>query len=207
MRIASIILNSIIVIVMSIVTVSFFEKDGKWSLANGRRPLKYFTFLSNVLCAVGALLIIFFPTVYPIWILKYMGTAAVTVTMVTVLVFLGPALGFKRVLTGRDFWLHLVNPILAIVSFTVCERTTLTAWNKIMPHNVFGVPAALWGMLPVVLYGLLYGYKVMLAPEGKRWDDLYGFNKGGKWYISVVLMLLGTAVICAVYWAVMYFLA
>jgi hypothetical protein len=207
MRVASIVLNSIIVVVMVVVYITYFRKEGKWAAKNGLRPLKYFTFLSNVFCAVGALLIIIFPTVYPIWIIKYMGIVSVTLTMMTVLVFLGPALGYKRVLTKQDFWLHLWNPVLAIVSFVVCERTTLAAWNRLMPRNVFGIPQALLGMVPMALYGLLYGYKVLLAPEAKRWEDFYGFNKGGKWYISVCLMVLGTGAICAVFWAVMHFLA
>jgi len=185
MRIASIVLNGIIVLDMLIITVLFFQKDGKWAFGNIKRPLKYFTFLSNVLGAVASLLIIIFPNLLPIWILKYVGTVAMTVTFVTVLVFLGPALGYKRVLEKHDFWMHLVNPILALVSFCVFERRPMSVWQ------------ALFGMLPVALYGMFYGYKVMLAKEGHRWEDFYGFNKGNKWYLSVILMILGTAIICA----------
>ena len=192
-RTVSIILNSIIVVVMAVTYVTFFRREGKWSASNGRRPLKYFTFLSNVFCAVASLLVIIFPDVYAVFLVKYAGTVAVTVTMVTVLVFLGPVLGYKRVLQKQDFWLHIVNPVLAIVSFGVFERQALS------------VPAAFLGLLPVVLYGILYGYKVMLAPEEKRWEDFYGFNKGGKWYISVCLMLLGTAAVCVAFRAGMHF--
>ena len=45
-------------------------------------------------------------------------------------------------------------------------------------------------MLPVVLYGPLYLYKIVYAPPQERWDDFYGFNKGGKWPIAFAAMLL-----------------
>ena len=50
---------------------------------------------------------------------------------------------------------------------------------------------ALLGVLPVLLYGSLYLYKVIYAPQGKRWDDFYGFNKNGKWPVSFAAMLAG----------------
>ncbi|MCR5558264.1 MAG: hypothetical protein K6F75_12000 [Butyrivibrio sp.] len=46
------------------------------------------------------------------------------------------------------------------------------------------------------LYAPLYLYKIVYAPEKKRWEDFYGFNQKGMWRISYVLMLLGTALIC-----------
>ena len=55
---------------------------------------------------------------------------------------------------------------------------------------------ALTGLLPVVLYGPLYLYKILYAPEGKRWDDFYGFNKSGKWPAAFAAMLAGTFLIC-----------
>ena len=55
---------------------------------------------------------------------------------------------------------------------------------------------ALLGLLPVMVYGPWYLYKIQFAPENKRWDDFYGFNKGGKWPISFAMMLVGTFLIC-----------
>ena len=43
----------------------------------------------------------------------------------------------------------------------------------------------------MLLYGLFYLYKIMYAPEEKRWEDFYTFNRGGKWPISFAAMLLG----------------
>ena len=35
----------------------------------------------------------------------------------------------------------------------------------------------------------LYINRVLFAPEGRRWEDFYGFNKGGKWPLSLAAML------------------
>ena len=55
---------------------------------------------------------------------------------------------------------------------------------------------SLLGMLPVILYGLLYAWKVLLCPEDRRWDDFYGYTKGGHWLLSACAMLLGTFLVC-----------
>ena len=51
-------------------------------------------------------------------------------------------------------------------------------------------------MVPVVLYGPFYLYKILYAPEKKRWDDFYGFNKQGKWPVAFAAMVAGTFAIC-----------
>ena len=33
---------------MVVVYITYFRKEGKWAAKNGLRPLKYFTFLSNL---------------------------------------------------------------------------------------------------------------------------------------------------------------
>ena len=53
-------------------------------------------------------------------------------------------------------------------------------------------------MLPVVLYGALYLYKVVLVPEESRWEDFYGFNKGGKWRTSFTAMIVGAFLVCVI---------
>jgi hypothetical protein len=163
-----------------------------------RAPLKiilrFFTALSNLLCALAALAVAVcrLGGDLPYWagVLKYVGTAAVTVTMLTVLCFLGPTIGYKKLLTGPDLWLHLVCPVLAIVS--------LLLWDK--PAMPFGAVAL--GTLPVVLYGAMYVYRVLRAPEPKRWPDFYGFNRGGKWAVSLIAMLAAAFLISVVLWRI-----
>ena len=154
--------------------------------------LRYFTALSNILCAIAALAVVIGrlcgQVPQAVLVLKYISTCAVTVTLRTVLAFLGPMIGYKPLLTGPDFWLHLVCPVLAIVS--------LLAWDK--PN--LGIGAVLLGALPVVAYGLLYLSKVILAPAEKRWDDFYGFNRGGRWPVSFVAITAASLLVSWLLW-------
>ncbi len=148
-----------------------------------QKALRYFTVLSNLLCAVSAVLICLAPDALWAWTLKFVGTAAVTVTMLTVLFFLGPAYGYKALLSGSDLIMHLVTPLLALASFLVFERRQES------------LLLAFLGLLPVALYGVLYGYKILAAPPEKAWEDFYGFNKGGRWGLSVLAMAAATLLI------------
>jgi hypothetical protein len=103
-------LNALIFTLTLILTAGFFRKDGSFRFCNGAVAFRYFTVLSNVFCAAAALLMCFSPSSSWAWTLKYIGTAAVTVTMLTVFLFLGPNLGYKRLLTGPDLYMHLVTP-------------------------------------------------------------------------------------------------
>ena len=80
--------------------------------------------------------------------------------------------------------MHLVTPLMALVSFCVFEKRGMT----------FG--QALLGMLPLVYYGPLYLYKIRFAPEGKRWEDFYGFNRNGKWKVACAARSVGCFLVC-----------
>lgn len=184
-------LNTLIALLTLLIVVSFFRKDGQWVPERGKFALRFFTTLSNILCAAACLLTALAMNAggVPewIWTLKYIGTAAVTVTMLTVLLFLAPSFGkgaLKVLLSGTDLFMHLITPLLALVSFCVFERRGMTFCQS------------LWGLLPVVLYGPLYLYKILFAPPEKRWDDFYGFNKQGKWPVAFAAMVAGTFAIC-----------
>lgn len=178
-------LNALIVLITAYLILRFFRSDGVWTPAKLKLAFRYFTVQSNVFCAFAALLTCLFPAAPWSWLLKYVGTAAVAVTMLTVLLFLGPSLGsYRELLTGADFYMHLVTPLLALLSFCLLERRGMA------------LPLALTGLIPVILYAVLYAYKILLAPKERAWEDFYGFNKSGKWYLSVLAMLTGTFLIC-----------
>ena len=186
----SILFNAAIFLITLVLTVGFFRKDGSWNAENGKKAFRFFTVQSNVLCAVSALLICVFPDAHAVWLLKYAGTAAVCVTMLTVLFYLGPVYSYKKLLSGTDLFMHLITPLLALVSCCVWEKRGLAFWE------------ALWGLAPVLLYGALYMYRVVFCPKDKpetpekAWDDFYGFNQTGKYYLSAAAMVAGAFLIC-----------
>ena len=156
---------------------------------------RYFTVLSNILCAVSSFMVAVFRItgILPeaILLFKYAGTAAVTVTMMTVLLFLGPIVyDYKSLLSGGDLWLHLICPLLAIVTYLIWDKPDVPFWT------------VLFGVLPVLLYGILYLYRVVLVPEEKRWEDFYGFNKDGKWPVAFAAMIAVASAISIVLWAI-----
>ena len=185
---ASIVINIAIFGITAYLVIGCFRKDGAWSPEKGKVAFRYFTVQSNVFCALASLLtaVCLLAGNLPEWavVLKYMGTAAVTLTMLTVLLFLGQVYAYKPLLSGSDFFMHLLNPLLALVSFCVFEKQPMT----------FGT--ALFGMVPILLYGPLYLYKTIFAPEQKRWDDFYAFNRQGKWPVALVAMFAAHFLIC-----------
>ena len=181
----SFILNAAIFAVTAALTVRIFRKDGKWDVRGARKAFRFFTVQSNVFCACSALCMALFPAADWAWIFKYIGTSAVTVTLLTVFLFLGPSMGgLGPLLRGNDIFMHLLTPLAAIVSFCFFEK-------RGMPFST-----ALLGMLPVVLYGCWYLYKTVYAPAEKRWEDFYGYNKGGKWPVAFAGMMLGGFAVC-----------
>ena len=85
-----------------------------------------------------------------------------------------------------NLWLHLLGPLLAIVSFVWLERDETFPEKK---HLILS-------MLPVIVYGIVYlVLAVVIGKDRGGWPDFYGFNIGGKWYLSYAGMTAGTALI------------
>ena len=176
--------NAINILIFVITAISFlfcFRKDGRWDLRAGKKSLRFFTILSNLFCAVSALLWVLSSS-YGAWLLKYVGTVAVTVTLLTVIFFLGPNMGYKPLFSGKDLYLHLCGPLLAIVSFCFMECQFALSFSL-----------SLLGILPVIIYGFVYLVEVVIL---KNWEDFYGYNKDGKWKISMAAMFAGGFAVC-----------
>ena len=172
----------------------FFSRKVKVQM-NGK-AIQYFTVQSNILSStvsgICALWMLFADE--PTWLLviKYSATCAVTVTFVTVFCYLGPRKhNWGFLLSGPNFWMHLVFPLLAIASLVLRAPKKLS----------FAVVLA--GLVPVVLYGLLYAKKVVFDPPEKRWEDLYGFTKGVSWVKSMIAMLCATFAVSVGLWALL----
>ncbi|WP_029231794.1 hypothetical protein [Butyrivibrio sp. VCB2006] len=187
----SFIINLTIAILTVVLTMGLFREDGKWNVQRGKKAMRYFTLQSNLLCAAASVCMCIFPEKMWVYYLKIVGTAGVTVTMLTVFLFLARIYGIGPLLKGFDLFMHLLTPLMALASLCIFERRETS------------LGAAFLGMLPVALYGPLYLYKVVFAPEGKGWEDFYGFNAGGKWKISYVIMHLGSALMCLAFYFVL----
>ena len=74
-------LNLLIFLCTLLAYVLCFRHEGKWSVQNGLAALRFFTILSNLLCAAASLLMALFllrgQVPFGVWLLKYIGTAAV----------------------------------------------------------------------------------------------------------------------------------
>lgn len=182
---------AVFAVTLGAVASSFFP-EGRWDPGKGRASFRFFTILSNVFCALAFLAAgtasLAGPVPDVLRMIQYASTAAVSVTMVTVLVFLGPNMGYAPLLSGWSLFLHLLTPLAAVLIFSFLDRGELTFAQSLL------------GLVPVVLYGSLYCKKVVFTPEGRGWEDFYGFNKGGYWKVSFAAMLAGTFLICAALW-------
>lgn len=195
MKTASIILNAVNFAATFFTILSLFRKDGKWDLQSGLYMFRFFTVLSNTFCGIASLMMAVtqLSGEAPSWALhlKYLGTVAVTLTFLTVFLFLIPFKGgVQKWLSGPNIYMHLFGPLLAIGSYVFLEKKPMS------------LAAAMTGLVPLLLYGSVYLYKVMFAPEGQRWEDVYGLKNGGNWLPSALVMGAGTALICYLFWRI-----
>lgn len=154
--------------------------------------LKYFTVLSNIFG--GTVSLVFFilniikfqkkDFLFPRWavILKTMSTIALTLTMLTVLAFLGPQIGYVPLLSNEQLFLHLLCPLTSMITMLFFDT-----------DKIISLKNSFYGILPMFIYGIVYAYMVLIVgKENGGWDDFYGFNIGGFWYISFMAVLLIT---------------
>ena len=145
---------------------------------------RYYTTLSNVLAALialpamaAAVLRIAGKTAAlpkAVQVLRFVSACALAVTMMTVILFLGPVFGWSGMFEGVNYWFHLVNPLLSVFSFLFLE-----------PENRYPQRMPFTGIVQTVLYGAVY---IPLVLSG-IWPDFYGFNMGGRWYLSMPAVL------------------
>ena len=164
----------------------------------GKGCYKYFTTDSNILVGIAALVMLLFNVArfikpdarMPKWVsvFKYAGTSAVALTLITVVLFLGPVFsigvgikGYLRMFEGNTLALHLTTPLLAIISLIFFER-----------DNDFSLGDCLIASLPAYVYGIVYFTLVVCLHV---WTDWYNFTLGGKGYmipIALVVMFLAS---------------
>lgn len=190
-NIASLIINLLIFGLTAMVLVMYFSSNVDPLIRHGFESFKFFTTDSNILSAFAALIVAIFDIriiigkskELPGWavLLKYIGTTSVMLTFTVVMVFLGPLYSYHSVLRSTGLYMHLFGPLMAFVSLWLLEP------YYIIPKKLLGL-----AVLPMVIYGTVYLIEVLIIGEFDGWDDFYGFNIGGMWYLSITLIIAGT---------------
>lgn len=190
--IISLAMNCIIVIATIGVVISYFcGNDGQYNIPPSFRFFLYTTD-SNILCMLTAAIMLFFEIRYLktgkeipklAVILKFVGVTALSLTFAVVMLFLGPTMGFMdMVFGGTSVYMHFAGPILGFVTFCLTENIHIISKKVLIP-----------AIMPAVAYGVAYTTMVVfIGSENGGWIDFYGFNTGGFWYISCVVIILAT---------------
>ena len=175
--------NLTLAVWMTLCVIHFFTDDSKDAGSRGVNCFRYFTIDSNLLVSAAGICMMIAEIAalaggapIPEWVytLKFAGTSAVTVTLLTVLLFLGLTQGYRKVFANDNLYMHLIGPLIAILSFCFLERGA--------PIPTSGL---IFAVLPTVVYGAVYLTMVLIT---QKWEDFYGFNTGGRWYVSMLIV-------------------
>jgi lipid-A-disaccharide synthase-like uncharacterized protein len=158
---------------------------------------KYFTVDSNVFAGLVSLAYVIYKltangkkrSVMPraFYILKLAAATGVTLTMMVTVFYLAPTSNgnFLHYFLNSNFFMHLITPLLCIISFIFFEVAD--------PQKlIMSVP----GIIPMLLYSFFYTPNVLLhLDNGKvvRAYDWYNFLAGGAqtvWIVVPVLYLI-----------------
>ena len=198
----SIIFNCLIFIFTLFATISMiigFKFMGQLEVLSERnfKSFKYFTVDSNVFAGLVSLAYVIYKltangkkrSVMPraFYILKLAAATGVTLTMMVTVFYLAPTSNgnFLHYFMNSNFFMHLITPLLCIISFIFVE---VAEPQKL----IMSVP----GIIPMLLYSFFYTPNVLLhLDNGKvvRAYDWYNFLAGGAqtvWIVVPVLYLI-----------------
>ena len=113
----------------------------------------------------------------PKWLVRihYTGTVCLTLTMVFSVLcgsWFDPAAAFG----GANFYLHIVSPLMILVSFFMVE----SGHELDMKDNLFAI-------IPTAAYGAWYYVHVIVR---KDWEDLYHLNEIVPFFVSILLLFV-----------------
>ena len=196
------ILIFIIVVLGIIFMMTGFKFMGNHEVlsSTGLSPFRFYTVDSNIFVGVASLILIIYECLYLkgkikeipkyVYVIKYIGTVAVTLTFLVTLLYLAPMFGDKFILLylNSNLLFHLIVPLLSFISFVIFEKTKLE-----FKHTFYGVSTML-------IYGIFYGINVYIhqvdgiVPTEYDW---YGFVRGGisSMFIVYFIMFIFTYVI------------
>lgn len=198
--ILSIILNGLIIlsfIFASIIVFTGFEfmhGQGVELEPTIKNMLKFFTVDSNIFMFIVAIIFLVYDILLlrkqikkipkKIYLLKLMSTSGVALTLSVVMLYLQFIVkgGLWTLLMNSNIFLHLVIPVLSIITFVFFEKT-----NELKFKDTF------YGLVPMGLYGLFYITNVLIHTH--HWQvspkyDFYYFVYNGVWKLFIVLPII-----------------
>lgn len=122
----------------------------------------------------------------PRWIslFQYAGAVSVFITMICAITLISYTLGAEFAFTGENFFLHLVNPVLAIVLFLATETN-----QKLNKKDTAR------SLIPFWQYAILY--YIMVVVVGKErggWLDIYDATSYFPvWVVFIMMFSIGYA--------------
>ena len=194
----SLVFNIIIFILVLLGTIFMFTgfqfmKDTSVLSDSGLSFLKYYTVDSNIFIGIAALLLIIYELLFLnkkikeipkyVYIIKYTGTVAVTLTFLVTLLYLAPSLGNKCwfLYQNSNLFFHLIVPILSFISFCFFEKIDLN------------IRKSFYGLSTMLVYGIIYTINVFIHQENGKIGmeyDWYGFVQHGLKYAFIVFPII-----------------
>ncbi len=189
----SLILNILITTLVSLGSIFMFTgfrfMPSNASLDSSKIEMfKYFTVDSNILVGIISLILLIYEikvlnkkiSSIPnfIYVLKLIGTSAVTLTFLVTATFLVPQYGVYNLYSNTNLFFHLIVPLLAILSYILFEKHD----NK----NKY----AFLGIIPMFFYSIYYTLMILINLDngGLTYKyDFYGFLQGNINNIFIVI--------------------
>lgn len=192
---------NVLIFMLELFAVIWMMSGKGGGILSGSRlsALKYFTVDSNILLGITAIIAAIDEkrvldgkksgVSTSTLIAKLVGTVGVTLTMIVTVFYLVPitaaAYGVFALFTYSNFFLHLLNPILAIITFLFFEQTDSIAFR----HTFTGI-------IPMLIYAVYY-VSVALAHssdgrvlKGYDWYGFFAFGTESAVIIVPILILL-----------------
>lgn len=195
----ALILNILVIAfaVIGTVLMLFPYSENEEFLTHGFGNLKYFTVLSNECCGIIAVvcLVCTLHGCRQPMLAKFLAAAAVGLTFLTIVAFLGPMYGFLRMFRGANFFFHLILPLTAMAEFVVYVEGPADAADEngeaaVAAFSEVPFRWTLYSMIPVAVYGSVYLGNCLINGVG-QWphsNDFYGFL---NWGLPIGLVIFG----------------
>ena len=140
---------------------------------------KYFTFQSNVFMGAVAFIYAYYQLLillnkrdnlpHVLLVFNHVGTTAVGLTFLVVILFLAPGYGFNLMYQGANLFFHGIVPVIAMINFMFIQKECAIKFSD----TVFSI-------IPSLLYGIVY-FIVVVATNGygNINIDFYMFGANG----------------------------